>query len=231
MVKNTQWLPLKGQTANRLTLQLNRPRKRQLKPKPKQGGMTLLELLVVMVILGMVSALLVQGMGTALVTYERVQHQQQQSMEPTLAYSWLKSSLLGAQAEPDAQRQFSGDSQQLSGYTHRPLVGDTGIVQSFSWQLVSNDQQQLQLIYQQPGVNWPVLIWPKGTKAQFFYRSLSGELVSDWPHYENEEPEADGRMPSALLLEITEPDKPLQRWYTFMPGRPFPRGDFRDING
>ena len=73
----------------------------------KQSGMTLLELLVVMVILAMVSGLLVQGMGTALVTYERVQHQQQQSMAPTLAYSWLRYSLQGAQAELDEPRQFS----------------------------------------------------------------------------------------------------------------------------
>ena len=87
-----------------------------------------------MVILAMVSALLVQGMGSALITYERVQRQQQLSMQPTLAYQWLETTLSGAQAELDEPRHFVGTAKQLSGYTHRPLIGESGQVAAFTWQ-------------------------------------------------------------------------------------------------
>lgn len=191
--------------------------------------MTLLELLVVMVILAMVSALLVQGMGTALVTYERVQRSQQNAMQPELAYSWLRQTLQGAQAELDKPRQFHGNSQQLAGYTHQPLVGESGEVQAFSWVLEQTDDQ-LQLVYRQPGLEWPVLRWPEGSEGRFVYRALSGAPVNNWPHYaQDEEPQADGRMPGAVLLEITPPNSQPTRWHTALPGRSFPRPDYRDI--
>lgn len=193
--------------------------------------MTLLELLVVMVILAMVSGLLVQGMGTALVTYERVQRSQQDAMRPELAYAWLRQTLQGAQAELDEMRQFKGNDQQLSGYTHQPLIGDSGQVHPFSWTLEQNDDDRLQLVYRQPGITWPVLTWPTASQGHFVYWTFNhGQPVSSWPFYaDNKEPEADGRMPSTVLLEITEPDLPVQRWHVVLPGRSFPRGDYRDI--
>lgn len=195
----------------------------------KQNGMTLLELLVVMVILALVSSLLVQGIGTALVTYERVQHQQQQSMEPTLAYSWLKSSLQGAQAELDEPRQFSGTSEHLLGYTHQSLMGESGQVHAFSWHLEYNQHEQLQLVYRQPNIEWPVLTWPKNSQASFVYLTTKGKPVKHWPYYGNKQAQADGRMPSAVILEITEPGLPTQRWYTYLSGRQFPRPDYRSM--
>lgn len=208
----------------------------------KQQGMTLLELLVVMVILAMVSALLVQGMGSALVTYERVQRQQQQSMEPTLAYGWLAQTLTGAQAELDEPRQFSGSDSQLSGYTHSPLIGQSGQVSAFSWQLKVTEQNELQLWYRQPkaqgqDIHWQILSWPAGSQGRFVYRTLEGGPSDHWPNFPEEqslslpgyETKPDGRMPSVLYMEITQPHEPAQRWYIALPGRTFPRSDYRDF--
>ncbi|MGB5855881.1 MAG: type II secretion system protein [Oceanisphaera sp.] len=208
----------------------------------KQRGMTLLELLVVMVILAMVSALLVQGMGSALITYERVQRQQQQSMQPTLAYSWLAQTLSGAQAELDEPRQFSGTNNQFSGYTHRPLIGQSGQVSAFSWQLKVTKRNQLQLWYRQSKVNghdilWQVLSWPAGSQGRFVYRTLEGGPSNHWPSLRAQQTltvpayqtKPDGRMPDILFMEITEPGASPQRWYISLPGRAFPRNDYRDF--
>lgn len=192
--------------------------------------MTLLELLVVMVILAMVSGLLVQGMGTALVTYERVQRSQQNAMRPELAYAWLRQTLQGAQAELDEPRQFGGNENSLSGYSHRPLVGESGQVLPFSWSLEQDDAQNLWLLYRQPGLEWPVQHWPAGSEARFVYRSANGASVGNWPHYDQDEkPEPDGRMPVAVLLEVVPPNSPAVRWHTALPGRTFPRPDYRDL--
>ena len=200
----------------------------------KQCGMTLLELLVVMVILAMVSALLVQGMGSALITYERVQRQQQQSMQPTLAYSWLQQTLSSVQAELDEPRHFIGNNIQLSGYTHQPLVGQSGQVSSFSWRFITGEQDELQLWYSQPKVqgtdiNWKVLNWPAGTTGQFVYFTGNGETVPDWPLVSEGQALSDGRIPHALFMEIIIPHQPPQRWYVQLPGRTFPRNDYRDF--
>lgn len=200
----------------------------------RQRGMTLLELLVVMVILAMVSALLVQGMGSALVTYERVQRQQQQSMQPTLAYRWFEQTLIGTQAELDKPRRFTGSSHTLSGYTHQPLIGESGQVSAFRWQLKTNAKQELELWYHQPyvkgdEVNWLILTWPAGSTGNFKYRGFDGNPASTWPAEPDNPMQQDGRIPSALFMEISLVDQPAQRWYMQLPGRPFPRSDYRDF--
>lgn len=195
--------------------------------------MTLLELLVVMVILAMVSTLLVQGMGSALVTYERVQRQQQQSMQPTLAYQWFSQTLTGLQAELDEPRFFSGNEHTLSGYTHRPLVGLPGQVSAFSWQLKQNEQRELELWYQQPAlasqeVNWKILTWPPGTTGQFVYRALDGGATLSWPAT-TDQAIAKGTIPSVLFMEIRPTEGEALRWYISLPGRTWPRNDYRDF--
>lgn len=195
----------------------------------QQKGMTLLELLVVMVILAMVSALLVQGMGTALVTYERVQRSQQNAMQPELAYGWLRQTLQGAQAELHLARQFTGNEHSLKGMTHQPLIGTPGQMRPFEWQLAQGLQGKLELSYRQPNIKWPVLAWPAGTTGRFVYRTLKGAAVTQWPTLPDDVDEPDGRMPTAILLEITPPHSDMERWYITMPGRNFPRGDYRDF--
>lgn len=199
----------------------------------QQSGMTLIELLVVMVILAMVSALLIQGLGGALITYERVQRQQQQSLQPTLAYRWLAGTLGGAQAELDEPRQFHGIEQQLSGYTHRPLVGQSGQVSAFSWQLRKGEQNELQLWYIQgesnQKISWLVLSWPAGSTGLFRYYDFKGSLTSRWPATLNDPLLPDGPIPSAILLEITPTEGRLEPWFISLPGRTFPRPDYRDF--
>ena len=103
------------------------------------------------------------------------------------------------------------------------------LVQQFSWQLQENSQQQPQLVYRQPKVKWVIFTWPKNSQVEFSYTAFDGTVTTQWPYYGNDEPEADGRMPKMVQLTITEPEQATQYWYNFLPGRLFPRGDYRDI--
>ncbi len=200
-------------------------------PFIRQRGMTLLELLVAMSILAMVGALLMQGFGTALGTYERVQRRQNEGIPFELGYRWFSETLSGAQAELDEPRQFNGDDRQLAGVTHRPLVGGDGQVSFFSWSLQYADAGELQLIYQQPGIDWLVATWPAGSTARFVYRAANGAAVEQWPPPDGVSQAAprSGQIPSAILLEVTLADASPVRWYANLPGRTFPRPDYRDF--
>jgi len=196
----------------------------------RQRGMTLLELLVAMAILAMVGALLMQGFGTALGTYERVQRRQSEGMPYELGYRWFSETLSGAQAELDEPRQFHGDTQQLAGVTHRPLMGESGQVSFFGWRLQQAVEGELQLSYHQPGVDWLVASWPPGSVGRFVYRAANGAAVDQWPPQKESAAEsASGQIPGAILLEITPIGSASVRWYASLPGRTFPRPDYRDF--
>ena len=197
----------------------------------QQRGMTLLELLVVMTLLAIVSSLLMQGFTSALSTYERVQRRQTEGMPLELGYRWLADTLAGTQAELDPPRQFKGDARSLTGITQRPLLGMSGQVSAFSWQLSNSPDGQLQLIYGQPEqVQWLIAKWPPGSQGKFIYRSLEGEPIDHWPYaQEQTAPPIDGRIPRTILLEVTPSNAPPLRWYFNLPGRPFPRADYRDF--
>ncbi|WP_312513498.1 type II secretion system protein [Stutzerimonas nitrititolerans] len=197
-----------------------------------QSGMTLLELLVVMTLLALVSSLLMQGFGTALSTYERVQRKQSEGMPLELGYRWFSETLSGTQAELDTPRHFRGDAQRLEGVTHRLLRGTNGQVGFFSWQLSETPAGELQLIYSQPdGIEWIIVRWPTGSRGRFIYRALDGSAVEQWPPPSNNSmpTPADGRIPGAIALEVTPTDGPPVRWYASLPGRTFPRPDYRDF--
>ncbi|GAB3394525.1 hypothetical protein GCM10027514_40650 [Azotobacter armeniacus] len=193
--------------------------------------MTLLELLVVMTLLALIGSLLMQGFGNALSLYERVQRRQLESIPLELGYGWFAETLAGTQAELDPPRQFRGDSRSLGGVTHRPLLGLPGQVSFFAWQLSEDANGRLQLTYSQPGqAQWLIATWPAGSQGQFVYRSLQGAPIERWPDApEQPSTRPDGRIPSAILLQVTPPGEPPLRWYVNMSGRTFPRPDYRDM--
>lgn len=197
----------------------------------RQQGMTLLELLVVMTLLALVGSLLMQGFGTALSTYERVQRRQNEGVLLELGYRWFSDTLAGTQAELDPPRQFKGDSQRLAGVTHRPLLGIPGQVSLFTWQLETAEDGRLQLTYSQPDqLKWPIATWPAGTQGKFIYRTMKGAATDHWPDGdERMSAPVDGRIPGAILLQIDPPGMPTLRWYVNLPGRIFPRPDYRDL--
>jgi general secretion pathway protein J len=197
-----------------------------------QRGMTLLELLVVMTILALVTSLLMQGFGTALSTYERVQRRQSEGMPLELGYRWFSETLAGTQAELDTPRHFSGDAQRLGGVTHQPLQGGNGQVSFFSWQLSEAETGELKLSYSQPnGIDWEIVRWPAGSRGRFIYRAPNGAAAERWPLPSDQSVQttSDGSIPGAIALEVTPADGPTLRWYANLPGRSYPRLDYRDF--
>lgn len=195
-----------------------------------QRGMTLLELLVVMVLLAVISTLLMQGLSVALSTYEKVQRRQYEGVPRMLASSWFVQSVAAMEARLDADSQFKGNASSMSGMSHSALVSRNGQVLPVTWRINQMPDGRFALQYEQPGIVWTLAQWPAGTKAQFLYRDHDGAPQTLWPPSEKQiSLVPSGRVPSAVLLEVTPPSRPPLRWYVSLSGRELPRMDYRDL--
>ncbi len=195
-----------------------------------QRGMTLLELLVVMVLLAVISTLLMQGLAVALSTYEKVQRRQYEGVPRMLASSWFVQSVAATEARLDADSQFKGNASSMSGMSHSALVSRNGQIQPVAWRINQMPDGRVALQYEQPGIVWILAQWPAGTKAQFLYRDHDGTPQTLWPPSEKlASLVPDGRIPSAVLLEVAPPSRPSLRWYVSLTGRRLPRMDYRDL--
>ena len=186
-----------------------------------QRGLTLLELLVTMAILGLVTALLFQGLNSALVTYQRVQSRQWTEMPVYLSNKWLQSSLAGVQVDSNEERQFLGSS-------HTPLVGDSGETQPIEWRLSKDSNNKLVLSYSQIGLEWPIMRWPEGSEGEFSYY-FKGEASTRWPAITSPPHNSYLKKPDAISLKVVNGGAILFEILVDMPNRTYPRGDYRDL--
>ena len=196
----------------------------------RQQGMTLLELLVVMVLLSVITALLMQGLSQSLAIYERVQRRQYEGVPQLLVMQWLNDSVASMQAELDAPRQLRGVSFYFEGSSQQPLVAQTGEVHPVRWSINQRGAGGVTLDYRQPGRNWTLFRWPEGTQVTFSYLGEQGNTHIQWP------PEQtlislrpDGRMPVAIQLMGSSPAMKPLNWYIAQKGRTYPRNDYRDL--
>ncbi|MDE7529573.1 PulJ/GspJ family protein [Aeromonas salmonicida] len=193
-----------------------------------QRGLTLLELLVTMAILGLVTALLFQGLNSALVTYQRVQSRQWTEMPVYLSSKWLQSSLAGVQVDSNENRQFLGSSRSIEAVSHAPLVGDSGEAQPIEWRLSKDNNNKLVLYYSQVGLEWPVMRWPSGSEGKFSYY-FKGEVSTRWPAIISASHNSYLKKPDAISLKVVNGGATLFENLVDMPNRTYPRGDYRDL--
>lgn len=195
-----------------------------------QRGMTLLELLVVMVLLSVITALLMQGLSQSLAIYERVQRRQYEGMPQLLVMQWFNDSVGSMQAELDAPRQLRGDNFFFEGSSQQPLVAQNGEVQPVRWSISQQKKGEVTLDYRQPGRSWTLLRWPEGTQALFTYLDEQGNAHNQWPPEQTfVSLRPDGIMPVAIQLMVSSPAMKPLNWYIALKGRTYPRNDYRDL--
>lgn len=193
-----------------------------------QRGLTLLELLVTMAILGLVTALLFQGLNSALVTYQRVQSRQWTEIPVYLSSKWLQSSLAGVQVDSNENRQFLGSSQTVKAVSHAPLVANNGEAQPIEWRLSKDNNNKLVLSYSQVGLEWPIMKWPEGSEGEFSYY-FKGEESTRWPSITSPSHNSYLKKPDSISLKVVNGGAILFEILVDMPSRTYPRGDYRDL--
>lgn len=191
--------------------------------KSKQVGLTLLEMLVVLLLTSLIATLLLQTVSFMLGSYQRVSFYQQKFVRDTLAFSWYRGSIKSLVASLDSEFAFAGDEYEISGYTLAPVMGQSGVLTKINWRLAEAGEDQ-QLWYQENS-NPPFVIrkW-RAESAEFAYRGQGGEWLSTWP----QQSMPVGMIPHKVILRTTR-DGEVRNVLAGSDQRRLGRYDFRDL--
>ena len=159
-----------------------------------------MEVLVVLTMVSMLSALLFQGFGYMLATYDRLQDRQSREFRESLAAGWWRDSLEAAVPYYESPLRFAGDDNTISASSYAPLWGSTGIPSEMKWSL-EQESGDLLLVYTEPPMEAVVVQrWERAVNAGFSYLSEAGEWQQDW------RPERDRQLPEAIRLMVQVSD-------------------------
>jgi len=164
-----------------------------LKVKLKQyAGLTLVEMLVVLIIVGLVSTLLVQGLGNALSLYSRVQANQKQTYAQSMIHLWWRDSVSAAAPNRLNEQRFSGTPFKLDIETHGALLSGNGVITRIVWEV--SESYPYSMLYRQGGQEEDerlILALESKQRPRFEYMSKSFEWHKNWPiDGKNDLPEA-----------------------------------------
>ncbi len=188
----------------------------------KQQGLTLLELLVVLVLVGLLSTMLMQGFSYMFGIYNRVNNFQQEARQTTLTRAWLKQTLVATVPQLDIGRAFTGDNSELSAITLQPLSAQAGVPMPFSWSLEIENGWVILNYREGNSVNWQIDKW-RGDQASFHYLDQKGEWKASWP----EGGTAPLLIPQAIELSTIRKNRPFSVLVS-LDNFPLAEDDFRD---
>jgi type II secretory pathway component PulJ len=146
-------------------------------------GFTLLETLVVLVITGLVSLVLVQGLGLVLAARTTAQDKVVDIDEAVLRQNLFLEPLRGILPDyPERANIFAGEARRLHGLTARPLQGRTGTPVGFALSMdYDSSRGQTSLTYQEQNAEPLILGYWEGADGAFSYRDRTGQWSETWP--------------------------------------------------
>lgn len=173
--------------------------------RPRQFGMTLLEMMVVLIIAAMALALGFQSLGQWRRAEAAISALGSQVRQQTLARDWLQSSLRAlTPVEDDA---FSGTRDALHGVTLQPIAATQGGATGIDWK-IENGGSGVLLAVSEAGAPALQLPLPAAAAAEFAYLDAEGELHEQWPPPLGQH----DHLPAAILLRIRDSDGRVRLW-------------------
>lgn len=144
----------------------------------RQRGLTLLEMMVVLLIAGMAVALGFQSLGQWRRANAAISSISGAIQQTTLTESWLTDSLRGLIPVPEAA--FDGDADKLQGVTTLPVQSHQGGATDIEWSLRSEAGLQHLLLKEgsERSLDLPL---PGVRGARFAYMDDEGKLHAQWP--------------------------------------------------
>lgn len=182
-------LPLPERTRGRPTaagpVAIGTPTVRRSVRQPRVGtgvaGLTLLELLVVLVLTSLLGTLVIQGTGFFLGRYETATRVGKTSASIALQRHWFASTVGGMVPSVRATRRFEGRETAFEGTTLRPLAGQPGQPTRVRWSIDPNDAGAALVVYAEEGrLTWTVLTVRK-PGLSFEYADAAGRWYARWP--------------------------------------------------
>ena len=148
-------------------------------------GLTLVEMLVVFVLLGLVSTLLFQGTGFFAARYETVQRLHREGSVTGLQQHWFISTVQALVPYGREVRRFRGNATSFEGITLQPLAAEPGMPAGARWFIDGQDGLNT-VVYREErgpyagGVEWPVMTTAE-PGLRFQYADTQGRWRIRWP--------------------------------------------------
>ncbi|MBT73301.1 MAG: hypothetical protein CMQ15_14910 [Gammaproteobacteria bacterium] len=194
-------------------------------PAKRQNGITLLEVLVVIVLTGMISTILLQTIGFSLASYQRSRVFQQQYQAQTLGLNWFRASIENMMASHDPEFAFLGSENSIEGYSLAPVFSKPGSLVRAEWTIRGGNDKQDLWYQENEGELMLVASW-NADQAFFKYRHRRSQWLNQWP-VEQVRP---GTLP--WRIELTIQDRSSQEEQAVLMAtklRQFPVFDYRDL--
>lgn len=164
-----------------------------------------MEVLVVLVITAMASAILLQALGHVLRLESRFGREQYNAQQGEMLTAWYRQSVNGL--VPDhlgGANRFKGGEREFSGQTIVPLDTSADALLPVAWALrFDADRGVTQLSHGRGSAAVAVLEWP-GNVGRFVYLDDGGEPHATWPPFSGKWPQ----LPRLVVLEGRDGDDP-----------------------
>lgn len=170
----------------------------------RQAGLTLLEMLVVLMISGMALALGFQTLGQWRRADAAISSIAGRTQEERLTQQWLHDSLRGLTPIEDVP--FKGDAAQLSGISLNPVLSSQGGSTPIAWR-IEPDGDGFALSLTEHGQGLQILLRDVET-AHFSYVDKDGKAHPQWPPALGL---ADA-LPASIHLQMTSADGHERIW-------------------
>jgi len=121
----------------------------------RHKGISLIEVLVVLIILGLVSTIAMDGGSSAFIMKQKLEDVSQRVSTDSLVNSWFRTTIEGAYPLPEFPPTFTHSDIRL--VTHSPLI-DSRELKNIHWSL-SVDGDYVVLQYGEDGDNFDVRKW------------------------------------------------------------------------
>jgi general secretion pathway protein J len=143
-------------------------------------GLTLLEMLVVLVVAALLGTLLVQGFGFFLGKYDAVRRMQSRAFEASVQQLWFVSTVQSMVPLLAPDQRFVGDPTGFEGTTLQPLAAQSGVPRRIGWK-IRNDQGVVEVHYVEADqIDWRVMQFP-APSLSFQYADAAGTWFDAWP--------------------------------------------------
>jgi general secretion pathway protein J len=134
----------------------------------RNSGFTLIEMLVVLVILGLTTSLMTQGLSTTWNNFSRLGARDLINSHAQLPISWFEQSLVGAVLYHPYDVQVSGDANSFKYITFNAPSDAKHIPQPITWSIV-NTNLKWQLAFTTNSSELPIIIRDFSSPPKFEY--------------------------------------------------------------
>ena len=161
-------------------------------------GLTLLEMLVVLVLVSLLGTLLIQSAGFFLGKYATVKRVHREASLATLRQHWFISTVQAMVPSRLEARSFVGDASYFEGVTLQPLAAEPGLPVRARWSIGDAGASQVVVYTEEGGVRWTILT-SDDEEIAFQYADRAEQWHELWPVASD----ARERIPSMVRLLST----------------------------